>query len=223
MVWRCLILSARVPPLEHKLLSAIRPVDTRLLVFVKPSWSRPHLACFQRKSCVWPAGLNFLLGDSEKLFHIFISQTVWLLPPPWVRHTVVNSIIWDLRRISNACVILSFHSWIPPGLFWDAAVLSACLSARACEGDWIPSAHSHTHACTHTHTHTVITYSSPLLSEWNRDPCWTEPACAEDYVKAVNPFNWPGPQDELQTCGDTEVDADTTATPLWELSRVIVV
>ncbi len=151
MVWRCLILSARVPPLEHKLLSAIRPVDTRLLVFVKPSWSLPHLARFQRKSHVWPAGLNFLLGDSEKLFHIFISQTVWLLPPPWVRHTVVNSIIWDLRRISNACVILSFHSWIPPGLFWDAAVLSACLSARACEGDWIPSAHSHTHACTHTH------------------------------------------------------------------------
>lgn len=109
---------------------------------------------------VWPAGLNFLLGDSEKLFHIFISQTVWLLPPPRVRHAVVNSIIWDLSGISNACVILSFHSWIPPGLFWDAAVLSARLSARACEGDWIPSARSHTRARTSWSPTHLLRYQS---------------------------------------------------------------
>lgn len=153
MVWRCLILSTRFPLPERKLLSAIGPVDTRLLVSVKPSsfstFPEEIAALITAALDAWPAGLNFLLGDSEKLFHIFISQTVWLLPSPRVRHAVVNSIIWDLSGISNACVILSFHSWIPPRLFWDAAVLSARLSARACEGDWIPSARSHARAHTH--------------------------------------------------------------------------
>ncbi len=101
---------------------------------------------------------------------------------------------WDFECLCNPVISFMDTSRVILG-----CRCSICLPVRSCLRGRLNSlgSHMHAHTHTHTHTHTVIIYSSPLLSEWNRDPCWTEPACAEDYVKAMNPFNWPGTQDEL--------------------------
>ncbi len=142
-------------------------------------------------------------------------------PPPQVGHAVVNSIIWDLSGISNACVILSFHSWIPPGLFWDAAVLSACLSARACEGDWIPSART----CTHTHTHTHTPWSATHLHCYQSE---TETRVELNLLVLRimwRPWTLLTGQAHRMSFRPVEIQRRMLTPlppPLWELSRVIV-